>query len=280
MRARITGKLAEGRTVDYDTLKKAAISIAGIAHVDRSGGMMRTDNFQGILNSNNELISITSRAYKPINHFEIDDMVMNEVGSKYGNVTRTFKIDMMDNKFVGRYKFNDISYDIGRGDTIIPELTVRNAHDLRWCFESQIGAFRLVCSNGLVIGDIIDYARIKHVGVIKTNIKDVIYTSMTRFSETIDKWMSWNREVPYSLVLQIMKDMKLSTRKSEELAGYLVSTLGTSATTPAELQNVNLWQAFNVFTWYATHKLLSEQYKAGFERSLAKSVRKNIDRSY
>jgi integrase len=50
------------------------------------------------------------------------------------------------------YVFPDITVEISSGDDINPELQLFNSYDTTWPFIVILGAFRLICTNGLVIG--------------------------------------------------------------------------------------------------------------------------------
>jgi hypothetical protein len=47
-------------------------------------------------------------------------------------------------------------------DEIVPEVVITNAHDGTASWQMGAGCFRVVCTNGLVAGDMFDYVRIRH----------------------------------------------------------------------------------------------------------------------
>jgi hypothetical protein len=50
------------------------------------------------------------------------------------------------------YCFHEIKVDLTEGDPVNPEIHLFNSYDVSWPFTLILGAFRMVCSNGLVIG--------------------------------------------------------------------------------------------------------------------------------
>jgi hypothetical protein len=48
------------------------------------------------------------------------------------------------------------------GDSIMPEIVITNAHDGTASWQMGAGAFRIVCANGLIAGELFDYVRIRH----------------------------------------------------------------------------------------------------------------------
>jgi len=56
------------------------------------------------------------------------------------------------------------------------EIVLVNSHDGTSSYQMMAGIFRLVCSNGLVVGDICDDIRVHHKGNIKDDVIEAAYT--------------------------------------------------------------------------------------------------------
>jgi hypothetical protein len=72
---------------------------------------------------------------------------------------------------------------------VYPEIVLTNAHDTGSSFRVDMGLFRLVCKNGLVVnyGTMSSY-RIRHVASTIENVLDAVYSVMDQFpklSETV-----------------------------------------------------------------------------------------------
>ena len=59
-------------------------------------------------------------------------------------------------------KFPAQAMDIGDGDTVIPQLIVRDSHNGKWALNGMMGNFRSTCWNTLVVGDKLVYIYMKH----------------------------------------------------------------------------------------------------------------------
>ena len=59
-------------------------------------------------------------------------------------------------------KFPAHVMDIGNGDTVIPQLIVRDSHNGKWALNGMMGNFRSACWNTLVVGDKLVYIYMKH----------------------------------------------------------------------------------------------------------------------
>lgn len=55
-----------------------------------------------------------------------------------------------------------------------PELLLTNSHDGTTSFKIQLGIYRIVCSNGLLVGDTIKSASVKHIGYTDERIENAI----------------------------------------------------------------------------------------------------------
>lgn len=70
------------------------------------------------------------------------------------------------------------------------QLIITNSFDGTAAFKMQLGFFRLVCSNGLIVGDLFENIRHKHIGGILEKIDDSIeriVASTKKLEETITK---------------------------------------------------------------------------------------------
>jgi hypothetical protein len=64
--------------------------------------------------------------------------------------------------------------DIGSSASDIPELVLINSHDGTSSYQMMSGIFRMICSNGLICGDVDQNVRIPHVG---KNVMDAVITA-------------------------------------------------------------------------------------------------------
>lgn len=66
-----------------------------------------------------------------------------------------------------RLRHQDLT--LGRPD-LTPEIVLRNSYNGTSCFEIALGIFRLVCSNGLVVGKTFESLKVRHVGDIMPKV--------------------------------------------------------------------------------------------------------------
>lgn len=143
-----------------------------------------------------------------------------------------------------KYEFNNHKVKISNGDICTPEIVWANSYDGTVGLNIIAGAFRLVCTNGLVIGVVAEKYKNKHI-IQNMELKDISGV----IEETIKKTkMIMKHEFPVihetkvkqSHIIDILKMFPLQS--SDYMTGLLL----------AENPN-NLWDLLNVATNVATH---------------------------
>lgn len=59
---------------------------------------------------------------------------------------------------------------------LTPEIVLRNSYNGTSCFEIMMGVFRLVCSNGLVVGTTYESLKVRHVGDVMPKVLNAMKT--------------------------------------------------------------------------------------------------------
>src|SRR5690606_24148741 len=89
------------------------------------------------------------------------------------------------------------------GDNI-PELVLVNSHDGASGFNLMAGVFRLVCSNGMVVGNVSDKLSVRHTGDAVNNVIEGSYEvieRLPRISEFVEKASQITLERPEQIAL-------------------------------------------------------------------------------
>jgi hypothetical protein len=119
-------------------------------------------------------------------------------------------------------RFRNPALKLRTGDFL--EIVVLNSHDGTTSFQLSLGIYRLVCSNGLVVGkDIIQPVYIRHVGYaaekVKTALASLIEQSQ-RIQELVDKLQArilsveeYSAFVNAALIIRGLKPHKVSAEQ-------------------------------------------------------------------
>ena len=111
-----------------------------------------------------------------------------------------------------KYIFPEILVEIQNGDQVNLELQLLNSYDSTWPFIVLLGAFRLVCENGLVVGKKFFYLRKRHVQELyRMNFGHQVSTALQRFErQQRGSPPGCAQEIPTLLLLQKVFDSILS----------------------------------------------------------------------
>jgi len=155
--------------------------------------------------------------------------------------------------------------EISKGDEMHPEVIIKNSYDGSLQVHILSGAFRLVCSNGMIIGNIIEKYNYKHnIGNVNLdNLEEVIV-------DVIEKTEEEGRQLP------LLKDTKLKQSHIIKLIELFPSTMSVFiARYMIANKPKTYWDLYNVATYINTHKM-NRKYNTThqLENKLYSSVKK------
>lgn len=129
-------------------------------------------------------------------------------------------------------------------DDYIPQMLIINSHNKQKPFSISLGLYRLVCSNGLVVGSTIESYRQKHIGDFDVN-------------ELIQNIHNMSNRLPdvANLVVK-MKETKLDIQQQLDFANFAIQLRypdkpnklsTTTVLTPRRTNDVgnNVWSVYN-----------------------------------
>lgn len=148
---------------------------------------------------------------------------------------------------IKEYNFPAHQVEIKKGDFVDMQLRVRNSYDGRWAFSTILGGFRLVCTNGMVVGQkfLSDYGRhTKNLNIESTVA--CVDAAIQIYLDQQNVWKHWASKVIYDdEVLALIDGLIPNKQLANTIYDlYLVEqeTLGRTA-----------WALFNALTYWSTH---------------------------
>jgi hypothetical protein len=166
------------------------------------------------------------------------------------------------------YRFPEVSVEIEPEDDVNPELHLFNSYDKTWPFIVLLGAFRMVCTNGLVVGKEFLHLRKRHVfSLDQAALQEEISTALNRFSLQTVEWREWADEpISAAVYARVINDMELGVRAQKEVK----ERIGQEARDRDHngVPIMSLWAFFNVLTWFITHRAVSPNHRVEMERRL------------
>lgn len=209
------------------------------------------------------LYTIVSNQYKLIQHEDILTMVgecINE-NIEYGKYTEEQSFTHFGGRMRAQFKFPEAEVEIthnGKPDTVNPQIEVFNSYDTSWKFQLLFGAFRLICSNGLVIGEKVLHLQKRHIESLSLDrevIKAVLIQYMRTFSEQKEIWKNWvDRTISQAEAKEIVeKRLNFGKTGIEEISSEIELSSGQSI----ESKVISYWIFYNILCQYITHKVNS-----------------------
>lgn len=226
--------------------------------------------YKAIIDSNTgKVFSIASKDYKVISHEKAIEQIESIIAKTphLGGYHIRVNFYNAGGRMRCTFTFPGISAEIVKGDLVKLQLHLLNSYDLAWSFTVIIGAFRLVCSNGLVIGNKIFNINRRHVYALKDlNIHQTIAMATNRFEKQAGKWMDLARIPLHPTTYEkVMNSMKLGKSATEEIRQRINrGASGYNKNFPV----INLWTFYNVLTWYITHRAVSLNHRVEMENRL------------
>ena len=164
------------------------------------------------------------------------------------------KITVLKNgaHLIATYTLPDISLEIKKGDFVSMQFVVRNSYDGTKSFSVMLGAFRLVCSNGLIIGkEVFRYTQ-KHFagndmfgdanGLIDGRVSELL----TRFNEALPIMKRMTK-------IEMSEDYESVFDKDKlQLPKYLIND---AKEVYEKTKEKSLWEFYNSLTFVITHNL-------------------------
>jgi hypothetical protein len=248
---------------DFPEVAEAPVSWGSTNQVARG--------FKAIVNpKTGKIFSIVSREYRLIRHEEAVDFIKGIVESTDGMGDYELILDFHDegSRMTATYRFLEFSLDIGAGDSVCPELHLFNSYDARWSFTVLLGAFRFVCTNGLVIGKKFFHLRSRHFSSFDPeHAREQIASAFDRFKRQADEWRQWQyRQISLRQYRGILKAMNLGKRAAGEIETRILEE--AKGSDQNGLPIISLWGFYNVLTWYITHRAVSLNHRVEMEKRL------------
>lgn len=227
----------EDYTQSIFPVSSVPVEMEGIVNADKYQFIVRGDTSEVISCVTNEYRLVTNQEVlnAALPHLEECGAMLNECKT-FGNGSRT----------TWTWKIPDIKVDVGGKDYVNPQITIRNSYDGTVQLHILSGAFRLVCSNGLIIGTTLSNKVNRHsiYNIGLDNIGDSISDTIETVENVFKNDFPVLTETPITPthiknLIELFPDFTI-----EPLTQYLI---GNKPNT--------FWDLLNAATWVSTHAM-------------------------
>lgn len=237
------------KEIDFKVERKELFTECGIKVLRQA--LVRADT--------REVLGVVSPDYKVVTHKEALDKTLSVVEQfedlRFHSLQTTKGGARMYAKFESEKEYLIGRTDKNEPDNIKLNLILTNSYDglLRYGF--IIGAYRLVCKNGLRVGKDLFAVRRKHTAGL--NIDNIMYQArkaVRYFNDTVlPNWKNMsNKRVIVEKALEELKD-KVSHTLHKDVSERLTGK-----------REMTMWDLYNEFTWTLSHE---EKYQKSLERN-------------
>lgn len=192
-----------------------------------------------------DILSCMTDEYKLITNQQIMKTA-EPVLKKCGASLREAKVLQDGKKTQWKYVIRGIKVPISEGDSVCPEVVIKNSYDGSWELGIMAGAFRLVCENGMVVGIILDKKSNRHsiynprIDDLESMIVDTVENTSKVFEQ--DFTMLKDTKVNKSHVKKLIE--MVPTNVMDGFVQYLCAH-----------KPYNYWDLFNAATYVNTHHM-------------------------
>lgn len=215
-----------------------------------------------------------SKDYNLLHHEDAIKQVDTEISKTSGLGKFTISTEFCNDggRMRRTYCFYERKVAIGPNDLVSPELILFNSYDTKWAFMALLGAFRVVCSNGLVVGKKFLHLRKRHFYDFKQiDLNEQVASALIRFKDQAEQWKRWSTQtLAEKSYFNIMRIMNFGSNAMEEISDRLNQEAEESQ--GGSFPTITLWAFFNTLTWYITHRTVSLNHQVEIERRLRRAM--------
>lgn len=216
---------------------------------------------QAVVNTQTgQAYSFVGADYGLIRHETAIKHVLEAIPQQWGKQISSVWLSPDGGRLSVRIQFPEASEGVTTGDVVCPSVYLVNSYDKSWPFMATFGAFRFVCSNGMVVGKKFGEYRRKHIGEFNQDqLRTMLDNSIEMFQDEIGVWRSWSERpaMPehyenWIETLQLGKRAVEAIEQTVEIkSGLMVHDM--------KIKTLSLWELFNIFTQFITHSVSENQ---------------------
>lgn len=220
------------------------------------------------------LVNVVTKDYTLVRHEEVLDLVRDTVRTMpdFGTPQMGVALSSGGAKMRAEVVFPDVALAVAKGDQIAPRITIFNSYDGSWALRGLIGAFRLLCSNGMAVGKVaLQYRQEHHQADNTDRLRSVISRGVDMVRNEVGLWESWVDHVTtQSEYEHVVETLPLTKTEVKEI-GETVEVSSGVKVEDLKIKSLSYWLLFNIVTQYVTHRVQSEARRVRIEAAMTKA---------
>jgi hypothetical protein len=209
-------------------------------------GLANAEDYKFIVNAKTcEVISCMTKDYRLVSNQEVMDKSLPHIEEKGGVLTecKTFG-NGARTSWTFQFKEHPVTI---QNEILYPQLNIRNSYDGTSVVAILGGVFRLICSNGAIIGKIFKSHSERHTMWNSHLSNGHISNMITNTIDSMDKVFTnefpvlFNTKTKEKDVVKVIE--KLPSQYTEDAVNYILTHKPNT-----------YWDLFNLCTWILTHR--------------------------
>lgn len=221
------------------------IYLSGDQVIDNKKAVVRTDTMQPL--------GIVSDDYGLVKHSTVIDS-FREAGKGYG-VEEKITLQRDGAQLFYQMTFPKIEMEVKKGDLVRMMMIAKNSYNGMNSLQVIFGAFRLVCSNGMILGTQFISFNYKHIGTVGGMLDQSLTNQYIEAYKQYIKLFGERSPMIQEMVKRPVAGDKLFDPKVTEMPKYLMVEAENNF---KEAKDQSVWGYYNSLTYAVTHKSRKE----------------------
>ena len=233
------------------TIEKMAISLEHPHNYEEQEYEHIINTHKAVVDEKGNIISVVGKGYNVIQNADIIPDYERAI-YRSGLNTTAMERDIQQShggaRTVVTYTFPAHRIEVKKDDPMDLKISVLNSYDGSWKFMSLVGALRLACLNGQVIGDFFSSFYGKHTMNLDTDVAvDRLETSLDVYLQNAEYWKQYpkievNPLQAHNVFINLAGTSKVLEAVLLEIYSKYTDEMGH-----------NLWALFNTLTDWSSH---------------------------
>lgn len=238
-----------------------------ITHLIRTPSVHPIPGFRAIVDLRDETtFNICKEGYKVVPYQEIIEM-MDALAAKYydtwGPVDKKLSLDRRNGRRVRiKYTFTEALMEIGAGsgDKMSPSIEALSSLDLSLIMRIYVGAIRLVCTNGMTFGKVLEEYRKKHTEGLSLEVAEQkISSAIEAFNAIPGQLDNFRKISAKKSQVFLYQTLPLSAEQKEKVELEIkkaATTLQWNEEVPEDsVVDINKFELYNIYTAINSHQV-------------------------
>lgn len=215
-----------------------------------AGKLKLEDKMAIIREDTNESLGIVSKHYGLLKHQDVVES-FREI-TKGQDVEEKIELQKNGAQLFATYTFPNQKLEVAKGDLVSMKLIAKNSYDSSSSFQIMLGAYRLVCSNGMVIGSqFLKFSQRHFEETIQIDIPE-LREHVTQLTSKFQNSLPTMQKMVNTNMYQSITDTLEIEVKNKNIPKYLCKI---AEETYEKNTDKTVWGYFNSLTYSVSHEM-------------------------